>query len=37
MNREKKDVLRLNWKFLRMKLADRLMPSVIIPVKRGLT
>lgn len=37
MNREKKVVVRLDWKFLRMKLADRLMPTVILPVKKGLS
>lgn len=37
MNREKKDVPRLNWKFLRMKLSERLMPNVIVPVKKGLS
>lgn len=36
MNSKKKDVPRLNWKFLRLKLADRLMVSVIAPTKKGL-
>lgn len=37
MDSKKKDVVKFNWKFLRLKLSERLMPSVIIPVKKGLT
>jgi hypothetical protein len=37
MNSQKKDVPTLNWKFLRLKLSERLMPTVIIPVKKGLS